>query len=57
MYEPGNAGATLCGLLDGIDDVIDATVVGCSETFSGSQTYSLSVTLDNGRELSIDVSG
>lgn len=57
MYEPGNAGATLCELLDGIDDVVDATVVGCSETFSGSQAYSLSVTLDNGRELCIDVSG
>jgi hypothetical protein len=57
MYEPGNAGATLCALLDGIDDVVDATVTGCTETFDGSQTYSVRVTLDDGRVLGIDVTG
>jgi hypothetical protein len=57
MYEPGNAGATLCQLLDAIPEVVDATVTGCSETYTGAQTYLVHVTLDNGRELRMDVTG
>jgi hypothetical protein len=50
-----HAGSELCRLLIGHPDVIDIEILGQSEIFEGTISYSLGVFLPGGRELYIDV--
>jgi hypothetical protein len=57
MWEPGNAGEVLAKLLDGVPGVVDATLTVCSQSFGGEPEYSITVTLDSGRQLEVEVHG
>jgi hypothetical protein len=50
-----HAGSVLCRLLIGHPDVVDIEILGQSEMFEGTISYSLGVMLPGGRELYIDV--
>jgi hypothetical protein len=50
-----HAGSLLCRLLVGHPDVVDIEILGQSEVFEGTISYSLGVMLPGGRELYIDV--
>jgi hypothetical protein len=50
-----HAGSELCRLLICHPDVIDIEILGQSEIFEGTISYSLGVFLSGGRELYIDV--
>jgi hypothetical protein len=50
-----HAGSLLCRLLVCHPDVIDIEILGQSELFEGTISYSLGVMLPDGRELYIDV--
>lgn len=50
-----HAGSVLCRLLICHPDVVDIEILGQSEIFEGTISYSLGVMLPGGRELYIDV--
>lgn len=57
LFEKGNVGETLCALLDAVPEVVDAAVNSSTSSFGGETSYGVSVVLDNGRALEIDVRG
>ena len=55
MADADHAGSVLVRLLIGHPEVIDIEILGQSEMFEGTISYSLGVMLPDGRELYIDV--
>ncbi len=50
-----HAGSVLCRLLICHPDIVDIEILGQTEMFEGTVSYSLGVVLPGGRELYIDV--